>query len=115
VPAATIERVFDPLLTHGRLPQAISASPCRACARRWTGPASTACWSRRWRPTAPPRAAACWSATSSSTLAGQPASSLDALRSHLQVGATVQAVIVRGGQRQELAIDVIQRPSSFCG
>ena len=42
--------------------------------------------------------------------AAAPVSALSA-----PVGATVQAVIVRGGQRQELAIDVIQRPSSFCG
>ena len=49
------------------------------------------------------------------SLGGKPASSLEALRDLLQVGAQVQAVVVRGGQRAELTLDVIQRPGSHCG
>jgi S1-C subfamily serine protease len=115
VPVATIERVLDPLLTHGRLPQGYLGIAVQARARddgrdRRRRPAGHVAGGRR-----PAARGGLLVGDVIVTLAGQPASSLDALRSHLQVGATVQAVIVRGGQRQELAIDVIQRPSSFCG
>ena len=43
VPAATIERVVDPLLTHGRVPRVISASRRSRCARSATAWRLTVC------------------------------------------------------------------------
>ena len=115
VPAATIERVFDPLLTHGRLPQGYLGIAVQGVRATMDGTGVDGLLVTSLAADGPAARGGLLVGDVIVTLAGQPASSLDALRSHLQVGATVQAVIVRGGQRQELAIDVIQRPSSFCG
>jgi S1-C subfamily serine protease len=115
VPVATIERVIDPLLTHGRLPQGYLGIAVQAVRATMDGTGVDGLLVTSLAADGPAARGGLLVGDVIVTLAGQPAASLDALRSQLQVGATVQAVIVRGGQRHELALEVIQRPGSFCG
>jgi len=115
IPVATIERVLDPLLTHGRLPQGYLGIAVQSVRATMDGAGVDGLLVTSLAADGPAARGGLLVGDVIVTLAGQPASTLDALRSQLQVGATVQAVIVRGGQRHELALDVIQRPGSFCG
>ena len=115
VPVATIERVLDPLLTHGRLPQGYLGIAVQAVRATMDGTGVDGLLVTSLAADGPAARGGLLVGDVIVTLAGQPAASLDALRSQLQVGATVQAVIVRGGHRHELALEVIQRPASFCG
>ena len=115
IPVATIERVLDPLLTHGRVPQGYLGIAVQAVRATMDGTGVDGLLVTSLAADGPAARGGLLVGDVIVTLAGQPAASLDALRSQLQVGATVQAVIVRGGQRQELALDVIQRPGSYCG
>ena len=110
LPVATVDRVLDQLLAHGRVQQGylgIAAQPARTvldgvavngllvCSLAEDGPAARG---------------GLLVGDVIVKLGGEPATSLDALRDLLQPGARVRVALVRGGQAQELAIEVAERP-----
>jgi serine protease Do len=104
LPAATVDRVLDELLAHGRVQQGylgIAAQPVRATL---DGAAVTGLLVSSLADDGPAAQAGV-----------HVASSLEALRGNLQVGVRLPMLLSRGGSRVELAVDVGQRPASRCG
>lgn len=115
LPGATVDRVLDQLLAHGRVQQGylgVAVQPAQAV-RDGVGVAGLLVSSL----------AEDGPAARGGLLVGDvivqvgdtPVSTLDALRDRLPVGARVQLQLVRGGQSQTVELDVGQRPAGRCG
>ncbi|MCW5659283.1 MAG: serine protease [Burkholderiaceae bacterium] len=115
VPRATIERVIEPLLTHGRVARGylgIAAQPVRA---QRDGVAVDGLLVTSVADDSPAGRAGLLVGDVIVTLGGQPAGSLERVRDQLQVGAQIELGIARGGRAQALTLEVSERPHARCG
>lgn len=115
LPAVTIERVVEQLLTHGRVRQGylgIAAQPVRAM-RDGVGVEGLLVSSVA--DDGPAARAGLLVGDVIVALDGAPASSLDGLRERLQVGAQVNVDVARAGRAHTLSLRVAERPHSRCG
>jgi len=115
VPRATIERVIELLLTHGRVARGylgIAAQPVRA---QCDGVAVEGLLVTSVADDSPAARAGLLVGDVLVTLAGAPAGSLERVREHLQVGAQLELGIARGGRAQTLTLQVTERPHARCG
>jgi S1-C subfamily serine protease len=114
VPRATIERVIEPLLTHGRVARGylgIAAQPVRA---QRDGEAVDGLLVTSVADDSPAGRAGLLVGDVIVTLGGEPAGSLDRVRERLQVGAQIELGISRGGRGQTLPLQVTERPHARC-
>ena len=115
LPVATVERVLEQLLAHGRVRQGylgIAAQPVRA---QREGVGVDGLLVSSVAEDGPAARAGLLVGDVIVALAGQPVSSLDALRERLQVGAQTDVEIARGGRAQTLSMQVAERPQARCG
>jgi len=115
VPVTTIDRLLEPLLTHGRVPQGYLGIAVQPVRTTLDGSGVDGLLVSSLAADGPAARGGLLVGDVLVSLGGKPAASLEALRDLLQVGQQVQAVLVRGGVRHELTLDVIQRPGSRCG
>jgi serine protease Do len=114
LPVATVDRVLDQLLAHGRVQQGylgIAAQPVRATL---DGEAVDGLLVSSVADDGPAACGGLKVADVIVKVGGEPVANLHALRELLQVGSTVRVLVSRGGQSQELTLDVAQRPASHC-
>lgn len=115
VPRATIERVVEPLLTHGRVARGhlgVAAQPVRA---QREGEAVDGLLVTSVADDSPAARAGLLVGDVIVTLGGAPAGSLERVRGHLQVGAQIELGIARGGRAHTLQLQVTERPQARCG
>ena len=115
LPVATVDRVIDQLLAHGRVEQGylgIAGQPVRATL---DGAAVDGLLVSSVAEEGPAARGGLLVGDVIVKLDGEPVGSLDNLRGALQVGAEVRVLIARGGAGRELTLAVAQRPSSRCG
>jgi len=115
LPVATVDRVLDQLLAHGRVQQGylgIAAQPVRATLE---GAAVDGLLVSSVVDDGPAARAGLRVADVIVQVGGEPVDSLEALRDRLQVGTQVPVRVSRGGQALDLVLDVAQRPASRCG
>ena len=115
VPATTIDRVIEPLLTHGRVARGylgIAAQPVRA---QRDGDAVDGLLVTSVADDSPAARAGLLVGDVIVTLGGEPAGSLEGVRDRLQVGAQIHLGISRGGHGQALSLQVTERPRPRCG
>jgi S1-C subfamily serine protease len=115
LPVATIERVVEQLLTHGRVQQGylgIAAQPVRAMR---DGVGVDGLLVSSVADDAPAARAGLLVGDVIVTISGQSVASLEALRERLQVGTQVDVEIARGGRAHTLSVQVAERPHSRCG
>lgn len=114
LPAATVDRVLDQLLAHGRVRQGyigIAAQPVRATL---DGQPVDGLLVSSVADDGPAARGGLRVADVIVRIGGQPVGHLDALRALLQPDTQVKLLVSRGGQAHELSVDVAQRPSSHC-
>jgi len=115
LPVATVDRVIDQLLAHGRVRQGylgIAAQPVRATL---DGAAVEGLLISSLSDDGPAARAGLRVSDVIVKIGGEPTVSVDALRDLLQVGAQVRVLVSRGGSSHEVSLEVEQRPSSRCG
>ncbi len=115
LPVATVDRVLDQLLAHGRVRHGylgIAAQPVRALL---DGAAVDGLLVSSLADEGPAARAGLLVSDVIVKIDGEPAGSLDALRDLLKVGAQVRVLVSRGGTPHEVSIEVAQRPTSRCG
>lgn len=115
LPVATVQRVLDQLLAHGRVQQGylgIAAQPARAVL---DGAAVDGLLVSSLADDGPAARAGLLVGDVIVQVDGTAVGTLDALRDRLTVGAQVQLSVVRGGQAHTVALDVAQRPAGRCG
>jgi S1-C subfamily serine protease len=115
VPRATIERVIEPLLTHGHVARGylgIAAQPVRA---QRDGAAVDGLLVTSVADDSPAARAGLLVGDAIVTLGSEPAGSLERLRARLQVGAQIELGIARGGRSHTLTLQVTERPHARCG
>jgi S1-C subfamily serine protease len=114
VPTATVDRVLNQLLTHGRVQQGylgIAAQPVRAVL---DGAPVTGLLVSSLADDGPAARAGLLVGDVIVQVGSLTVGTLDALRDLLQIGAQVQLVVARGGQAQSLSLDVAPRPDGRC-
>jgi S1-C subfamily serine protease len=114
LPVATVERVIDQLLAHGRVQQGylgIAAQPVRATL---DGETVEGLLVSSVADDGPAAKAGLRVADVIVALNGAPVTSLEALRDGLTVGEQVRVRVARGTQSHDLTIDVAERPRSRC-
>lgn len=115
LPLATIERVIEQLLTHGRVQQGylgIAAQPVRALR---DGVGVDGLLVSSVADDGPAARAGLLVGDVIVSLGGQSVTSLESLRERLQVGTQVDVDIARGGHAHTLQVQVAERPHSRCG
>jgi S1-C subfamily serine protease len=115
VPLETIERVVEPLLTHGRVARGylgIAAQPVRA---QRDGEAVDGLLVTSVADGSPAARAGLLVGDVIVTLGGEPAGDLERVRERLQVGAQIELGIARGGRAHTLSLQVTERPHARCG
>ena len=115
LPVATIERVVEQLLTHGRVQQGylgIAAQPVRAMR---DGVGVDGLLVSSVADSGPAARAGLLVGDVIVTIGGQSVASLETLRERLQVGAQADVEIARGGRAHTLSVQVAERPHSRCG
>lgn len=115
LPAVTIDRVLEQLLTHGRVQQGylgIAAQPVRALL---DGQGVDGLLVSSVADGGPAARAGLLVGDVIVKLDAQPVDGLEAMRQRLQVGAQVTLDIARGGRAHALAIEVAERPHARCG
>jgi S1-C subfamily serine protease len=116
LPVATIDRVLTALLAHGRVPQGylgIAAQPVRATL---DGAGTDGLLVSSVAEGSPAALAGLLVGDVLVSAGGQPVASIEALRALLseQVGGRLRLQVARGGQAQELSLEVAERPQSHC-
>jgi serine protease Do len=114
LPVATVDRVLDQLLAHGRVQQGyigIAAQPVRATL---DGAAVDGLLVSSVAEDGPAGRAGLLVADVIVKVGGELVGSLEALRELLQVGAQVRVLVARGGRGHELSLEVAERPSGHC-
>ena len=115
LPVATVDRVLDALLAHGRVPQGylgVAAQPVRTTQ---DGTPVDGLLVSSVAADGPGARGGLLVGDVITQLDGEPVASLDALRGALRVGAEVAVQVVRGGQGLALTLTVAERPASRCG
>jgi S1-C subfamily serine protease len=114
LPAATVDRVLDQLLAHGRVQQGylgIAAQPVRAVL---DGAPVSGLLVSSLADDGPAARAGLLVGDVIVQVGSLAVGTLDALRDLLQVGAQVQLTVARGGQAQALSLEVAPRPGGCC-
>ncbi len=116
LPVATVDRVLTALLTHGRVPQGylgIAALPVRATL---DGAGTDGLLVSSVAEGSPAAQAGLLVGDVLVSAGGQAVASIEALRACLaeQIGGRLRLQVARGGQAQELLLDVAERPPSAC-
>jgi S1-C subfamily serine protease len=114
VPAATVDRVVDELLAHGRVRRGylgIAAQPVRATLE---GVAVEGLLVSSIADDGPAARAGLQVGDVIVQAAAAPTPSLDALRNAVGAGARVPLVVARGGQRTTLEVEVGERAARSC-
>lgn len=116
LPVATVDRVLDALLAHGRVPQGylgIAAQPVRAML---DGVGTAGLLVSSVADDGPAAKAGLLVGDVIVSVGGKAVASIEDLRSMLgeHVGAALELKIARGGQARTLSLDVAQRPQSRC-
>jgi S1-C subfamily serine protease len=114
LPAATVDRVLDQLLTHGRVQQGylgIAAQPVRAVL---DGASVTGLLVSSLVDDGPAARAGLLVGDVIVQVGSLAVGTLDALRDLLQIGTQVQLTVARGGQAQSFSMDVATRPDGRC-
>jgi S1-C subfamily serine protease len=114
LPAATVDRVLEQLLTHGRVQQGylgIAAQPVRAVLE---GAPVTGLLVSSLADDGPAARAGLLVGDVIVQVGGLAVGTLGALRDLLQIGTQVQLTVARGGQAQTLSLDVAPRPGGRC-
>jgi S1-C subfamily serine protease len=115
LPVATVDRVLEQLLAHGRVRQGyvgIAAQPVRATL---DGAPVDGLLVSSVADDGPAARAGLRVSDVIVKVAGEPVGSLHALRDRLQAGAEVEMVVARGGQAHTLTLQVGERAASRCG
>jgi S1-C subfamily serine protease len=115
LPAATVDRVLDQLLAHGRVRQGyvgIAAQPVRATL---DGAAVDGLLVSSVADDSPAARADLRVADVIVKVAGQPVANVHDLRDRLPVGTQVDVLVARGGQAYTLSLQVGERPAARCG
>jgi len=115
LPAATVDRVLDQLLAHGRVRQGylgIAAQPVRATL---DGTPVDGLLVSSVADDGPAARAGLQVADVIVAVGGEPVTSLHALRDRLQPGTHVDVRVSRGGHAHELTLDIAERPTRRCG
>lgn len=115
LPVATVDRVLEQLLAHGRVQQGylgIAAQPVRATL---DGAAVDGLLVSSVVDDGPAAHGGLRVADVIVQVGGEPVDSLEALRDRLQVDTQVPVRVSRGGQAVDLVLEVAQRPSARCG
>lgn len=114
LPVATVDRVLDALLAHGRVLHGyvgIAVQPVRASL---DGQATDGLLVSSVAEGGPAAQAGLLVGDVIVQVGGKPVGSLDDLRAHLRPGETVALRVARGGAGHELNINVAERPASRC-
>lgn len=114
VPTATVDRVLDQLLTHGRVQQGylgIAAQPVRAVL---DGAPVSGLLVSSLADDGPAARAGLLVGDVIVQVGSLAVGTLDALRDLLQIGTQVQLTVARGGQPKSLSMDVAPRPDGRC-
>ena len=114
LPAATVDRVLDQLLAHGRVQQGylgLAAQPVRAVL---DGAPVTGLLVSSLADDGPAARGGLLVGDVIVQVGSVAVGALDALRDLLQVGAQVQLTVARGGQAQSLSMEVAPRPGGPC-
>ena len=114
VPRATIERVIEPLLTHGRVARGYLGIAAQAVRAQRDGEAVDGLLVTSVADDSPAARAGLLVGDVIVTLAGEPAGSLERVRERLQVGAQIELGIARGGRAQTLHLQIAERPHPRC-
>lgn len=115
LPLATVDRVLDQLLAHGRVQQGylgIAAQPARTLL---DGVPVEGLLVSSLADDGPAARAGLLVGDVIVQVDGAAVGTLDALRDRLTVGARVQLSVARGGQAHTVALEVAQRPGGRCG
>jgi serine protease Do len=115
LPVATVDRVLDQLLAHGRVQQGylgIAVQPVRA---ELDGAAVEGLLISSVADGGPASRAGLQVGDIIVRVGGEPAATLNALHDLLQVGAQLRVLVSRGGTGHEVSVEVAQRPTSRCG
>lgn len=115
IPSATIDSVLDDLLAHGRVQHGyvgVALQPARAT---FDGKSVDGLLVGSVADDGPAAKAGLMVGDVIVELAGRPVAGLDVLRDALTVDATLETIVVRGGQKHTLSLSVGRRPDSRCG
>jgi S1-C subfamily serine protease len=117
LPVATIDRLLDKLLTHGRVPQGylgIAAQPVRAVLN---GAAVDGLLVSSVADEAPAAKAGLLVGDVIVSAGGQPVTRIEDLRERLggeALGGRLQLLLARGGQALEVSLEIAERPQRHC-
>ena len=115
LPLATVDRVLDQLLVHGRVQHGYLGIAAQAARAVLDGLPVAGLLVSSLAEDGPAARGGLLVGDVIVQVGDEPVSSLDALRDRLQVGSQVRLSVVRGGQPQALTLDVAQRPAGRCG
>jgi S1-C subfamily serine protease len=117
LPVATIDRLLDKLLTHGRVPQGYlgtAAQPVRAVLN---GAAVDGLLVSSVADEAPAAKAGLLVGDVIVSAGGQPVTRIEDLRERLggeALGGRLQLLLARGGQALEVSLEIAERPQRHC-
>lgn len=115
LPVATVDRVLDHLLAHGRVQQGYLGIAAQAARTVQEGSAVAGLLISSLAEEGPAARGGLMVGDVIVQVGDEPVSTLDALRDLLQVGSQVRLSVVRGGQPHALTLDVAPRPAGRCG
>ena len=115
LPSATVNRVLDQLLTHGRVQQGYLGIAAQSVRAVLDGAPVTGLLVSSLADDGPAARAGMLVGDVIVKVGSAAVGTLDALRDLLQVGAQVQVTVARGGQVQSLSLEIAPRPSGRCG
>ena len=115
LPSATVNRVLDQLLAHGRVQQGYLGIAVQAARAVQEGKPVTGLLVSSLAEDGPAARAGMLVGDVIVKVGSAAVGTLDALRDLLQVGAQVQVTVARGGQVQSLSLEIAPRPSGRCG
>ena len=114
LPVATVDRVLDQLLAHGHVQQGYLGIAVQSVHAELDGTAVDGLLISSVADGGPASRAGLQVGDVIVKVGGQPAASLNALHSLLQVGAQLRVLVSRGGTGHEVSVEVAQRPTSRC-
>src|SRR5450755_2755015 len=112
LPVATVDRVLDQLLAHGRLQQGYLGIAAQTVRATLDGTAVDGLLVSSVADEGPAARAGLLVSDVIVKVGGEPTGSPDALRDLLQVGAQVRVLVSRGGKGHEISLVVAPRPTS---
>lgn len=115
LPWATVERVLDQLLAHGRVQQGYLGVAVQQARTVLDGAPVAGLLVSSLAEDGPAARGGLLVGDVILQVGDVSVSTLDALRDLLPVGAQVSLLVLRGGQRQALTLAVAQRPTGHCG